>query len=99
MENGLEAPLAPLPQITGTRFVEGPGVPVNTVPPNGFTHHWEYLGAFTDSAGEYLHGSQAPRRPPAACPRRPGEPYAGGGGEWRAARTRWYREALSTCSP
>ena len=36
------APLAPLPEVTGTRFVEGSGVPVNTIPPNDFTY-WEMV--------------------------------------------------------
>ena len=36
------APLAPLPQVPQTRFVEGSGVPVNTIPPNDFSY-WEMV--------------------------------------------------------
>ena len=39
-----KAPLAPLPEIPGTHFVEGTGVPVNTVPSNDFSY-WETVNS------------------------------------------------------
>jgi hypothetical protein len=37
-----KAPLAPLPTPPATRFTEGTGVPINTIPPSDFTY-WELI--------------------------------------------------------
>ena len=39
-----KAPLAPVPEVPETRFVEGSGVSFNTVPPNDFTY-WETVNS------------------------------------------------------